>query len=147
MPPRDSGIWMWAQALEMMDKAERMRQQFFQPGASVAGRRPTWQPPVDLIETSDEYIVVVALPGVRPDQLQVVIDDIRRPPKDGVKCFSIRLSNSSRDFRPFTLYSVIKSAAASSKRKRLIFAVIGMPSAIAPSRLRKRSRAISLFLL
>ena len=74
MPPRDPGIWMWAQALEMMDKAERMRQQFFQPGASGSGRRPTWQPPVDLIETSEEYVVVVALPGVRPDQLQVVID-------------------------------------------------------------------------
>src|SRR4051812_48733969 len=74
MPPRDPGIWMWAQALEMMDKAERMRQQFFQPGTSAGGQRPTWQPPVDLIETSEEYVVVVALPGVRPDQVKVVID-------------------------------------------------------------------------
>ncbi|WP_158044245.1 Hsp20/alpha crystallin family protein [Skermanella pratensis] len=77
MPSRDPRIWMWAEALDMMDKAERMRRQFFQPGAPGnpgAARRPTWQPPVDLIETADEYLVVVALPGVRPDQVQVVID-------------------------------------------------------------------------
>jgi HSP20 family protein len=75
MPSRDPRIWMWAEALDMMDKAERMHRQFFQPAATPAqGRRPTWQPPVDLIETADEYLVVVALPGVRPDQVQVVID-------------------------------------------------------------------------
>jgi len=66
---------MWAEALDMMDKAERMRRQFFQPGTPAQqGKRPTWQPPVDLIETADEYLVVVALPGVRPDQVQVVVD-------------------------------------------------------------------------
>jgi HSP20 family molecular chaperone IbpA len=65
---------MWAEALDMMDKAERMHRQFFQPGTPAQGRRPTWQPPVDLIETADEYLVIVALPGVRPDQVQVVID-------------------------------------------------------------------------
>ena len=32
MPSRDPRIWMWAEALDMMDKAERMRRQFFQPG-------------------------------------------------------------------------------------------------------------------
>jgi HSP20 family molecular chaperone IbpA len=70
---------MWAEALDMMDKADRMRRQFFQPatpGQATPGqaRRPTWQPPVDLIETAKEYLVVVALPGVRPDQVQVVVD-------------------------------------------------------------------------
>jgi HSP20 family protein len=79
MPSRDPRIWMWAEALDMMDKADRMRRQFFQPatpGQAAPGqaRRPTWQPPVDLIETAGEYLVVVALPGVRPDQVQVVID-------------------------------------------------------------------------
>ena len=74
MPSRDPRIWMWAEALDMMDKAERMHRQFFQPGTPAQGRRPTWQPPVDLIETADEYLVVVALPGVRPDQVQVVVD-------------------------------------------------------------------------
>ena len=32
MPSRDPRIWMWAEALDMMDKAERMHRQFFQPG-------------------------------------------------------------------------------------------------------------------
>jgi HSP20 family protein len=79
MPSRDPRIWMWAEALDMMDKADRMRRQFFQPatpGQATPGqaRRPTWQPPVDLIETANEYLVVVALPGVRPDQVQVVVN-------------------------------------------------------------------------
>jgi len=74
MPSRDPRIWMWAEALDMMDKADRMRRQFFQPATPGQAKRPTWQPPVDLIETAGEYLVVVALPGVRPDQVQVVID-------------------------------------------------------------------------
>ena len=62
MPSRDPRIWMWAEALDMMDKAERMRRQFFQPGSPGnpgAARRPTWQPPVDLIETAEEYLAAL----------------------------------------------------------------------------------------
>jgi hypothetical protein len=72
---------------------------------------------------------------------------MRRPLKKGVKRFSIRRSSSASDRRLFTLYSVIRSFAASSKRNRLIFAATGTPSAIAPSRRRSRSRATSLLSL
>ncbi len=73
MPPRDPGTWMWIEACELLDRAERLHRQFFQLGRSQA-RRPTWEPPVDVFETDRDLWILVALPGVEPDQVEVVID-------------------------------------------------------------------------
>jgi HSP20 family protein len=65
---------MWASACELLERAERMHRQFFQPRlAETAG--PTWEPPVDILETESELWILVALPGVGLDRLQVVVDD------------------------------------------------------------------------
>lgn len=74
MPPRDPDAWMWAQACALLDQADRLHRQFFQPGG-LAGRRPVWEPPVDLFETEEELCIVVALPGVEPPDLQVAIEE------------------------------------------------------------------------
>jgi HSP20 family protein len=63
--------FMWAEALELLDRAERLHRQFFQTAESVAG--PTWEPPVDLFETDDGLTALIALPGVPPDQVQVQV--------------------------------------------------------------------------
>jgi HSP20 family molecular chaperone IbpA len=63
---------MWAQALEMIDQADRLHRQFFQP-AMRAGV-PAWEPPVDIVEAGDEYWLAVALPGVQPDRVKVHFD-------------------------------------------------------------------------
>jgi HSP20 family molecular chaperone IbpA len=34
-----------------------------------------WEPPVDILETETGLIVIVALPGVRPDDMEIVIGD------------------------------------------------------------------------
>ena len=60
---RDHQNWMFTQALEMLDQAERLQRQFFAPGPAGASA-PTWQPPVDIIETDHEFWILVALPGV-----------------------------------------------------------------------------------
>ena len=73
MTPRDPRAWMWAEACDFLARAERLHRQFFQL-ESVEGRRPAWQPPVDLFETERELQIVVALPGVEPERVQVVID-------------------------------------------------------------------------
>ena len=65
--------WMWADACEMLDRAERLHRQFFQIAPSTA-TKPIWEPPVDVIETEDEVAIVVALPGVEPGQIEVVIE-------------------------------------------------------------------------
>jgi HSP20 family protein len=73
MSARDPKTWMWAEACELLERAERLHRQFFQFGTSSA-RRPTWEPPVDMIETGPELSVMVALPGVAAACLEVGID-------------------------------------------------------------------------
>lgn len=65
--------WMWAEACDLLDQAERLQRQFFRPGTSAP--RPTWEPPVDVFETERELWIVVALPGVDPGGLRIVIQD------------------------------------------------------------------------
>jgi HSP20 family molecular chaperone IbpA len=62
---------MWAEALALLQDAERLQRQFFQVGA-LRGV-PSWEPPVDLYENGDELRLLVALPGVTPEQLEVVL--------------------------------------------------------------------------
>jgi HSP20 family protein len=64
---------MWSEACEMLARAERMHRQFFQPVRSVS-RQPSWEPPADVLENDREVLVVVALPGVKPEQVEAVID-------------------------------------------------------------------------
>jgi HSP20 family molecular chaperone IbpA len=68
----DPGDWMWAEALTLIDRAERLQRQFFQPGFPAAPA-PSWQPPVDILESEGELIIVAALPGVEPQDLEVTI--------------------------------------------------------------------------
>ena len=66
--------WMWAEAIDLLSRAERMHRRFFQPTARNLARRPTWEPPVDIFETEREVLVLVALPGVLPQDVQVGFD-------------------------------------------------------------------------
>ena len=62
---------MWAEALDLLQDAERLQRQFFRIG--VLQGAPCWEPPVDLYETGDELMLLVALPGVAARQLEVVL--------------------------------------------------------------------------
>ncbi|HWL71326.1 MAG TPA: Hsp20/alpha crystallin family protein [Geminicoccus sp.] len=70
----DPRAWMWSNAVEMLLRAERMHQQNFQP-VPGRSRAPAWEPPVDMLETDHELLVLAALPGVDPERIQVVIDN------------------------------------------------------------------------
>ena len=65
--------WMWSEAVEMLARAERLHRQMFQP----VGRRAqvAWEPPVDVLETDREVLVLTALPGVDADKVEATIHD------------------------------------------------------------------------
>jgi len=60
---------MWAEACAMIERAEQLHRQFFQPG--FAAPRASWEPPVDVFERDRELLIVVALPGVESQDLEV----------------------------------------------------------------------------
>ncbi len=65
--------WMWLEACEVLDRAERLQRQFLRyvgPGAGAA----TWEPPVDIQETSEGLILLFALPGVVPGEISLRLE-------------------------------------------------------------------------
>lgn len=68
-----SDRWMWSDACDVLARVDRMHRQFFQLGRTQE-RFPVWEPPVDVLETARNVLVVVALPGVDADKAQVVIE-------------------------------------------------------------------------
>jgi HSP20 family molecular chaperone IbpA len=68
----DPQDWMWSQALSMLARAERLHQQMFVPVAQRAS--VAWEPPVDVLETDREVLVLAALPGVDAAKVEAVID-------------------------------------------------------------------------
>jgi len=72
MRPRNPATRMWAEALEMLEQADRLQRQFFQLSQRSAGA--CWEPPLDIMDTEQRLYILVALPGVAPDKLQVVTD-------------------------------------------------------------------------
>ncbi len=74
MAANDPREWMWAEAVQMLARAENLQKQLFQLG-SPNSRHPSWEPPVDMIETDREVLILAALPGVDPDQVQAVIEN------------------------------------------------------------------------
>jgi HSP20 family protein len=73
MALRDPTAWMWEEALELLERADRLQHRFFRLQRSGQAC-PSWEPPVDVFEVEDELIVLVALPGVRPQELEVLMD-------------------------------------------------------------------------
>jgi HSP20 family molecular chaperone IbpA len=70
MPSQNPSDWMWAQACELLEQAERMHRQFFRLTASERTRL-VWEPPADVFEDEREVVIVVALPGVPPERIEV----------------------------------------------------------------------------
>ncbi len=62
--------WMWAQAVDFIERAERMHRQFFRL-ASSAQSQALWEPPADVFEDGHEVLVVVALPGVAAERVEI----------------------------------------------------------------------------
>jgi len=72
MPTREPLNWMLSEAIEALTRAERLRARLFSLQSNEA---PSWEPPVDVLETDRELLIFVALPGVDPDQVVAIIEN------------------------------------------------------------------------
>src|SRR6185295_13615269 len=54
----------------MLEQADRIQKSFFAP-QKPGTRLPSWEPPADVFETASEVWVLVVLPGVAPESVQV----------------------------------------------------------------------------
>jgi HSP20 family molecular chaperone IbpA len=64
---------MWLRALELADEAERLQRRFLGyigPGTDAV----RWEPPVDIHETADGFILLFALPGVAAEDIEVRLE-------------------------------------------------------------------------
>jgi HSP20 family molecular chaperone IbpA len=70
----DLAASMWADAVQILSEAERLHRQFFRP-TQQRDAQVCWEPPVDVLETEREVLVLAALPGVDPAGVEVAIED------------------------------------------------------------------------
>ncbi|HEY0684322.1 MAG TPA: Hsp20/alpha crystallin family protein [Steroidobacter sp.] len=73
MAIRNPPSWMWAEACEMLERAQQLQRQFFRFGRAVASE-PRWEPPIDILAYGNEVQVAVALPGVAAEHIEVRTD-------------------------------------------------------------------------
>ena len=64
---------MWADACAAMERADRLRRQFFHHGQSHHGQA-RWEAPIDVFETDEALTILVALPGVELDSISVTLN-------------------------------------------------------------------------
>lgn len=74
MSTKDPINWMLSNAIETLARAERLHQQFLNLQPLAGAREPSWQPPIDVLETDREVLILIALPGVDPDEVVAAID-------------------------------------------------------------------------
>jgi len=65
---------MWADAVGLLDRMQRLHHHGYAP-ARGRGGVASWEPPADLIETDDEVLVFVGLPGVDLERAEAFIED------------------------------------------------------------------------
>lgn len=73
MPVRSAERWMWLQACEILERAERLHRQFFDLERTLEGES-VWTPPIDVFETEREFVIIAALPGVESEHLEVRLE-------------------------------------------------------------------------
>lgn len=69
----EPGSDMLSDAVIRLQSAERLQQRFFQLGHGA--EQPSWEPPVDIYADHQRISVLVALPGVAEDQVELSLEN------------------------------------------------------------------------
>ena len=75
MPANDPVNWMLSEAIEALARAERLHRQFLHLQPLAEAREPCWEPPIDVLETDREILILIALPGVDPNEVDALLED------------------------------------------------------------------------
>ena len=85
----DPADWMFAHACDLLAQADALHRQFFRLAASTR-TQALWEPPADVLEDDREVLIVVAMPGVAAERVEVrrepgvlVVRAQRRPTPGG----------------------------------------------------------------
>jgi HSP20 family molecular chaperone IbpA len=79
MAGNDWDIIVWQRANDLLQQAERIHRNFLQVAVgaryrSSPGTTPSWEPPVNVVETDTSVWVIAALPGVAREQMEVSLE-------------------------------------------------------------------------
>ena len=79
MASRDWDFLIWQRASDLLQQAERIHRNFLQIAVgshyrSSHGRSPSWEPPVNIIETEQSLWIISALAGVTVDRVNVRLE-------------------------------------------------------------------------
>jgi HSP20 family protein len=74
MSRNDPVDWMLSEALKSLSRAERLHDRLFNLQSRAGSAEPSWEPPIDVLETDSEVLIFVALPGVDPERVEAVIE-------------------------------------------------------------------------
>lgn len=66
----DPTDWMFAQACDLLSQADELHRQFFRLASSTR-THALWEPPADVFEDEREVVIVVAMPGVAAERVEV----------------------------------------------------------------------------
>jgi len=79
MSANDWDFIVWRRANDLFQQAERIHRNFLQVAAGARyrlsqGRTPSWEPPVNVVETDDSLWVISALAGVALERIEVRLE-------------------------------------------------------------------------
>src|SRR4026209_1257871 len=80
MSSQDWELLIWQRANALLRQAERIQRNFVQIAVSSQyrvshGRSSWWEPPINVVESDEVLWVIVAIPGVRQDRVQILLED------------------------------------------------------------------------
>jgi HSP20 family molecular chaperone IbpA len=76
MASQDWELLIWQRASAVLQQAERIQRNFLQIAVrshyrGFQARSSHWEPPVNVVETDDAVWVITAIPGVKPEGIEV----------------------------------------------------------------------------
>jgi HSP20 family molecular chaperone IbpA len=79
MAAQDWDLVIWRRANDLLQQAERIHRNFLRVATAsqyqaTHGRTPSWEPPLNVIETNESLWVVSALAGVSGERIEVRLD-------------------------------------------------------------------------